>query len=1386
MNWHIILLLVFFVIAVGSTGMLIFTWWRYRHQAYPSDRQQPVARGEITQRVDDRLRRQLAELTILHAVAASGAEAIDEDSLIERATQIIGDHLYPDNFGLLLLDEKTNCLRPHASYREGKLARVQFPVPLGQGICGQVALQGKPRRVQNVEQDPLYLKIDPATRSELCVPLKIGDRVIGVINAESSQLKAFTGNDERLLITLAGQLATAIDRLRAESAVRHRANQLSILSRVSQEIGASLVLEQVYTTIHRATAQLMPAEVFLIALLDESSKEIDLVYFVDRGQAVKAGRIPAGQGLSGFVISSGEPVLANDLDELVENVVMHAGNPESCRSVLAAPLRRGGNTIGMLSCQSYQTHAYTKDDLQTLGTLANQAAVAIENAKLFEETQCRLSEVIFLSQIIAITATENDLSAALSLICTELAYFLHAPEVRFGLLNSQLTSAQIIAEYQSPGRPDSLGVQVAVIGNPLLAYILETSTPLVIPDTANHPLLAPVNELIEHRRAASMLLVPIVFAGEIVGLLEITDVNPREFTPTEVQLIEKVASQVGQVLERLGLFAATREQADRMAHLASISEGLNRPLTLEEVIVGIGEGAMALGRADRCVLFIWEPDGRIRAPWSVGVSSTYVTQVISRIEEMVGTILLQNAEPVLLSDVEALPESSLFRQLGSVEGFRTVNLWPLVYKDSVIAAIGCYYDQVHYGSDAEHEVFLAFARQAAIALQNARLFDEARRRAIQLEALNAIITEAAAASDLRNLLKTALDHTLWALGADRGAIWVGTQQVERGFPRDIGKACTNIPRPPEFEMTDIIAVTDWENLPADVIYTAYAPVMGKYKARATLVAPLLSAGRRIGGLVLASNQPRAWLDEEIALVAGVGSQLGGAARRLELLDKIQENARQVQQIMDTVPEGVILLDSNRQVVLANPVASEFLLELGGVHTGDTLDELGGKSLDDLLRVDAQVLWYELDIEGPPHRLFELASQPLAIGDPTGGWVVVMRDVTRERDYQTRIQMQERLATVGQLASGIAHDFNNILAAIVVYSDLLKRDPNLTNAGRERLAIIQQQVNRAASLIRQILDFSRRSMIEQKLMDMLPFIKELDKLLRRILPETIRLELSYQPGTYLVNADPTHLQQVFMNLAVNTRDASPQGGTLHFELERVEIREGDFNPCPIVPPGTWIRITVRDTGEGIPPEILPHVFEPFFTTKPIGQGTGLGLAQAYGIVKQHDGYIDVHSQVGEGATFHIYLPAQESFEEQVISPESAPEVLGAGETLLVVEDDLSTREAMRELLEAYNYHVLTAIDGKEALQVYAANSDQIDLVVSDIVMPVMGGIALYQTLVERWPDVRMLFVTGHPVKDKELAILRAGDVHCLQKPFSVRSFSQVLQGLLHPEGKDPRD
>jgi signal transduction histidine kinase/CheY-like chemotaxis protein len=519
------------------------------------------------------------------------------------------------------------------------------------------------------------------------------------------------------------------------------------------------------------------------------------------------------------------------------------------------------------------------------------------------------------------------------------------------------------------------------------------------------------------------------------------------------------------------------------------------------------------------------------------------------------------------------------------------------------------------------------------------------------------------------------------------------------------------------------------------------------------------------------------LEEEIALVEGVARQLGGAVERIALLERIQENAQQVQHIIDTVPEGVILLDENRQVVLANPVAQTYLINLAQFTPEDSLSHMGHKPLKDLLKKEIQDLWYELEVSGPPRQVFEVGAQPLEKDDDSGGWVVVIREVTQERETQTRIQMQDRLATVGQLAAGIAHDFNNILAAIVVYADLLRRDPNLMSGSQERLNIIQQQVQRAASLIRQILDFSRRSVMEQSTLDLLPFVKELDKLLRRVLPETIHVELNYEPGVYLVNADPTRLQQVFMNLAVNARDASANGGTLKFELDQINFEEGDVPPCPDVPPGSWNRITVIDSGEGIPADILPHIFEPFYTTKPVGEGTGLGLAQAYGIVKQHDGHIDAHSVVGEGTTFHIYLPAQLPITEAVNMPDFSPEIMGSGEKLLLVEDDYSTRAAMKTLLEDSNYRVLVAANGQEALSIYEQEGETIALVISDMVMPEMGGVELYQTLVGQRPEVKMLFITGHPVIEDDQSMLESGNVHWLQKPFSVGVFSEAVSSFL---------
>ncbi len=413
------------------------------------------------------------------------------------------------------------------------------------------------------------------------------------------------------------------------------------------------------------------------------------------------------------------------------------------------------------------------------------------------------------------------------------------------------------------------------------------------------------------------------------------------------------------------------------------------------------------------------------------------------------------------------------------------------------------------------------------------------------------------------------------------------------------------------------------------------------------------------------------------------------------------------------------------------------------------------------------------------RYFEFAAQALEGDLEPAGWVLTLHEVTEEKERQEYQQAQERLATVGQLASGVAHDFNNILAVITLYSRLVLRTADLDPKNHERLTVIHGQAKRAASLIGQILDFSRRSLMERTSFAFVPFLKELIRLMERTLPENIRIELETSGSDYVMEGDPARLQQVLINLGLNARDAMPEGGQLRISLGHLTIRTGQRLPSPGLTPGDWLRLTVSDDGTGIAPEDLPHVFEPFFTTKPPGQGTGLGLSQVYGIVRQHGGHVEVSSQPGRGTAVTIYLPVVTLVDTSSLDPsmQSGDPISGRGETVLVVEDDRATRQAVRDTLESLKYRVLEAADGEEALTVYEQHDQEIALVLSDLVMPGMGGGRLLQNLRKRDPELKVIVMTGYPLEESGQALLSQGIVAWLAKPFTAGAVGEAVHTAL---------
>ena len=386
--------------------------------------------------------------------------------------------------------------------------------------------------------------------------------------------------------------------------------------------------------------------------------------------------------------------------------------------------------------------------------------------------------------------------------------------------------------------------------------------------------------------------------------------------------------------------------------------------------------------------------------------------------------------------------------------------------------------------------------------------------------------------------------------------------------------------------------------------------------------------------------------------------------------------------------------------------------------------------------------------------------------------------TAEREHLAEQLLQsQKLEAIGQLAGGVAHDFNNLLTVVMGYSQLALRQLLPNDPLRLNIEVITTASDRAASLTRQLLAFSRKQIMRPKVLDLNTIIVELERMLRRIIPEniTIRTILQQEPGN--VRADPSQIERVIMNLAVNASDAMPKGGKLTIETASRSLDETNARQQHDVPPGRYVMLTIEDTGVGIDRQMQQHIFEPFFTTKEVGKGTGLGLSTVYGIVKQSGGNIVVHSEPGTGTTFRIYLPRVDEDASENKRHESPTDLPRGTERILLVEDNEMVRGLVRQVLEASGYQVLEAANGSAARLICEQNTEAIQLLLTDVVMPEMSGREVADLLAPLHPEMRVLYMSGYA----ENVIAREGvleeGINFIQKPFSSEALTLKVRDLL---------
>jgi PAS domain S-box-containing protein len=886
------------------------------------------------------------------------------------------------------------------------------------------------------------------------------------------------------------------------------------------------------------------------------------------------------------------------------------------------------------------------------------------------------------------------------------------------------------------------------------------------------------------------IAVPLRLMGRVIGVFDVQSRRTYGFDSNDLIALQTMADQLAVAIENARLYEAQEKRAAELESLRQVSLGLTSSLEPKSVLDAVLDGVFKLmPNVGDAHIFVYDK-GRLIFGSSLFQDGTRGKVFSDPRPSGLTYTVAQSGEMVVVDDFQTHP---IYEGIAKEKGWTgSVVGMPVKIGERVVGVLNVVHPQTFAFTEVELRVLRLLGDQAALAIENARLFEQTTRERGHLSLLYDVGQAMASTFDPDAILEHALELTCRSLRGGIGATWIyaldGDCLVMRAlFDQDQG-IVSLADRPQSELMLDLAhQVIGWvvrerqtinlPDAPEDKRWTDI-PLFGS-EIHSVIAAPILESKNTIGVMAISRQQADSFTNDHMDLLQSICQQTGLAlsnARHYQdinrLVDLLAAEQYRLESLIEMLPSGVLLLDESQNILVTNPLSREILTVLSPTADQGPLTQLGPMPITELFAHQDDLIPLEIAIEEPKRAFYEVQARP--IGGESAQWVLTLRDVTQEREIQEHIQMQNRLATVGQLAAGIAHDFNNIMAAIVVYADLLMMEPNLSKSSQERLSIIQQQVQRASSLIRQILDFSRRSVMEQITLDLLPFVKEIEKLLERTLPETMRLEMHFKPGEYIVKADPTRLQQVFMNLAVNARDAMIDGGKLCFELTHYKCSSQDSAPVMEMPPGNWVQVSVSDTGAGISPDDLTRVFEPFFTTKPAGQGTGLGLAQVYGIVRQHEGFIHVDSQPGKGTRFDIYLPSLAEPTAELNGQRDQSKFDGTGKTILLVEDDATTRTAMETLLDSLNFKVLVTENGKEAVKLLEVENESVSLVISDIVMPQMGGMDLYTVMQIRWPDIMMLFVTGHPLNSDDQEILEQGRVDWLQKPFSINDFNQALR------------
>jgi signal transduction histidine kinase/ActR/RegA family two-component response regulator/HAMP domain-containing protein len=560
----------------------------------------------------------------------------------------------------------------------------------------------------------------------------------------------------------------------------------------------------------------------------------------------------------------------------------------------------------------------------------------------------------------------------------------------------------------------------------------------------------------------------------------------------------------------------------------------------------------------------------------------------------------------------------------------------------------------------------------------------------------------------------------------------------------------------------------FENLPYEQRFEV-PPLLMEHGVMGGITAPVAGHGRAFGLLGAYTTNRRKYTEDEAHFMLSVATLLAMAVERHRAEAELQKLAAFAQ----LNPNPAMELTAMGAISYFNDAVLKLALSVGHDNPRGLLPDNILYIVRECLRTRKSRLRFEAQVAG---RTLSWSFHPVLTSQVVHAYV---EDITDRLNLEAQLRQSQKMESIGQLAAGVAHDFNNMLTIIQGHAGMLMAKSSLPRELTDSVQAVYFAAERAANLTRQLLMFSRKNVMQPKLLDLREVVAHLSKMLERLLGETIKLELHAPALIPLVQGDTGMIEQVLMNLSVNARDAMPKGGKLTIRTGAVQISEAYAATQPEARPGPFVCLQVRDTGCGMDADTMRRIFEPFFTTKEVGKGTGLGLATVYGIVKQHGGWVDVASEVAVGTMFNVFFPAGgEPVRAHAVESAPTEQIRGGEETILVVEDEPVLRDMANVILTDCGYNVLEAATGADALRVWQQHQGEIHLLLTDMVMPEgMSGMELAQRLLAARHDLKIIFASGYSMDDLDTDFIRDGHAVFLQKPYTHVTLSKAVRDCL---------